>query len=227
MDYTQLRTEFALGLPENATAEQKEHFAYLCLHTYKEKQWSEETLDEYFADDFRDYSEEDFAQLPQLLRRDIRDLLLERGVWVEKGRNIRIADALFRAVHDEGEGGNWNEATNATPPQEGGYSEATARTRRDSAGNVHVSTDSYHRRSPSNGNIPQLFKAYVGEKDKFNGSVTDNFERKYKLFEERCEQAAISEDDMLRAFSVMLCGLAMQYYLDNIKNVASTITRQR
>ena len=99
-DYKKLCEAFSRGLPKDATEEQKRLFTYCCLVTYGKRKWKRDTLEEYFVEDFQDFTVDDFSNLPQLLRRDLRDHLRENGVMIPKGRNIKIAEALHRAVLD-------------------------------------------------------------------------------------------------------------------------------
>lgn len=78
-------------------------------------------------------------------------------------------------------------------------------------------------RAPGNmfhlrGNMANMFKAYGSEVYKYSGSSTDNFERRFMLFLELCEQADISKEDRHRTFSIVLGGSARQYYFDFFKS---------
>lgn len=63
-------------------------------------EWEGETLSEYFADDFANFSISDFKGLPNNDRQNLRDFLWKCGVYVRKGRGVPIADALSEVVHD-------------------------------------------------------------------------------------------------------------------------------
>lgn len=67
------------------------------------------------------------------------------------------------------------------------------------------------------GNLPTLFKAYHKNDDRYSGATVDNFERKYALFVERCDQSDICEEERRKAFSIMIFGAARQYYFDSLK----------
>lgn len=45
-----------------------------------------------------------------------------------------------------------------------------------------------------------LFKAYYGDENKYSVTKTDNFERKFMLFPERCDQADSPNEDCNQAF---------------------------
>lgn len=65
-----------------------------------------------------------------------------------------------------------------------------------------------------NHNTGSLFKAYRTENEKYSGSTDNNFDRKFVIFEERCDQMSLSEEDCHRAFSIMLFGNSKQFYFD-------------
>lgn len=67
-----------------------------------------------------------------------------------------------------------------------------------------------------------IMKAYSHPSDKYNGSLSDNLERKLTLFLERCDQSGINQADRPRAFSFMLDGAGVQYYFDSIKGKYSS-----
>lgn len=67
------------------------------------------------------------------------------------------------------------------------------------------------------GSMANLFKAYMGDEDKYDRSTKDNFERNFKMFLERCEQANIPCFDRHRAISIMLVDQALQYYRNVMK----------
>lgn len=47
--------------------------------------------------------------------------------------------------------------------------------------------------------------------------IRKSFERKLLLLKERCDRANIVEQNMSRAFSIMLTEKAQQYYFDYLK----------
>lgn len=63
-----------------------------------------------------------------------------------------------------------------------------------------------------------MFKAYSDNDDKYSGDPNHDFDQKYSLFLERCDQAEIdSEDDRRKAFSIMLTGEARKFYFQSLK----------
>lgn len=222
-------SRFSNGLPANATIEDKRAFAIHCAINYEKQNWHNDSLSEYFADDFRDFTVEDFTNIDTATRRNLRDLLRSRGVFVPKGRNIVIAQALHQVVQDDIP---WpeddtekpiNQASAMSPGKRNEPFALENRTqdRRDDGDTTETDNNSqskHDRQPPRNGNMANLFKAYSNDSDKYSGATTDNFERKFMLFLERCDQAAIPNDDRHRAFSIMLIGNARQYYFDNLKS---------
>ena len=69
--------------------------------------------------------------------------------------------------------------------------------------------------------LSSMMKSYAYESHKYSGSLRDNFEKKLKIFEERCEQCGISESEKPKAFSLMLTGVALEYYFSHVKGVIS------
>lgn len=62
-------------------------------------------------------------------------------------------------------------------------------------------------------------KAYAYEPQKYYGSLTDNFERKLKLLMERSEQCGVAPEEIPEAFSLILTGVALEYYFTHVKGV--------
>lgn len=62
-----------------------------------------------------------------------------------------------------------------------------------------------------------FLKTYSHQNHKYSGSHDDNFETKFALFCERCDQAVIPQDQRHLAFSTMLTGSALNVYLTHIK----------
>lgn len=52
------------------------------------------------------------------------------------------------------------------------------------------------------GNLSNLFKVYLSDDERYSGSTVDNFDRKYVLFQELCDQAGILDHNQARAFSI-------------------------
>lgn len=67
-----------------------------------------------------------------------------------------------------------------------------------------------------------MFRAYHENEDQYSGSTLENFDRKYALFEDRCDQSDLFEEDRSLAFSIMLCDWARQFYIDNCRGKDDT-----
>lgn len=69
--------------------------------------------------------------------------------------------------------------------------------------------------------LASMLKIYVEDAQKYSFALTDSFEHKYKLFEERCGQCGLSEEDKIIAFSIMLCAIAHPCYFFYIQSLSS------
>ena len=215
---------FANGLPDNADAEARLAFFKYCLSTYRRMDWTDKTLSEYFADDFKPFTLEHMNAIPNNDRRVMRDLLRKRGVFVRKGRGVLIADALYEVVQTDVP---WpdGESTDVDPP--GGDDNSRRGDQPSRTPNKDDDANSNSQRKPAgpNGNsggssngISNLAKAYHFDADRYSGMPTDNFDRKLCLFHERCQQSNVAADSKHLAFSIMLAGRARDFYFDNLRD---------
>lgn len=93
---------FCFRLLGDATRKDKQDFFLFRINTYHAKtQWCDSNLSEYFAGDIRSFTAEDFKNVVSDSRRTLRDLMYERGVYFQKGRNVFISDALHAAEKKE------------------------------------------------------------------------------------------------------------------------------
>lgn len=53
-----------------------------------------------FFENFMSFTKNDFNGLLVDLKRELRDTQRERGVYVPKRRNVKLAESLHQAVHD-------------------------------------------------------------------------------------------------------------------------------
>lgn len=74
------------------------------------------------------------------------------------------------------------------------------------------------------GTLSSLVMAYTNDEDRYSGAVTDNFDRKFRLFIERCDQADIPEEDQNRAFSIMLVGNARHFFFDSLSKILNLMS---
>lgn len=95
------RGAYPYGLPEDADDTVRADFTVAYTELYRNKNWKRETLSEYYAEDFKYFTKEKFAALPQAVKPDLRDLLRANGVYVPKERNVIIADAPRQAVEED------------------------------------------------------------------------------------------------------------------------------
>lgn len=234
-----IEARFATGLPDSADDETRLAFFNYCIENYKHMDWKGDSLSEYFADDFANFTVDNFASIPNNSRRTMRDLLRKRGVYVRKGRGVLISEALMEVVkedlpwpNNERESGEHSQIApnvNQTHERETGSGEERTRTDsqqqgmnngNDTRSNTGNKDDRHHNNaqvSYNRSNISNLSKAYYSDGDRYNGLPTDNFDRKLCLFEERCDQASVPNEDKQRAFSIMLAGRARDFYFDNLR----------
>lgn len=60
-----------------------------------------ELLWDFYVTDYANWTEQTFNQLDRKLKKGLRDLLVERGVYLFKGRHISMTTALLDVVCDE------------------------------------------------------------------------------------------------------------------------------
>ncbi len=92
--------KFAHGLPPDETSEELQEYAEYCLENYKDKKWTNDTLLEYYIDDFEQFSLNHFKGLEKNTRRLLRDHLLANGVYVSKGLGIEISAGLLTTCNE-------------------------------------------------------------------------------------------------------------------------------
>lgn len=175
---------FDCGLSKNATNEDKRSFADIRLRSYRwHTQWRQETLLKYFADDFRPFTVDDFKMISSDQRRNLRDLLCERGVYVPKGRNVFIADALHMVVQEDLP---WPEEklqhvieteTPSTKHPNQNAQEGPASSQQDEpTHDAEAKLPEKNEKPTPCVNMGNLFKAYSKEEDCYSDRTTVNFE---------------------------------------------------
>lgn len=169
-------------------------------------------LSEYFAEDLANFNENNFKSISTMLRRELRDILRARGVYVPKGRDILIADALFRVLQNELP---WPDDDDDAPDGIEVVKQPEAA----------PSTSHHHGTNISDASkaIANISKSYNRDEDRYNGKENDNFEHKVWIFKERCDQNAIDEVERSKAFSIMLYGHALQFYFDELQGKRLTV----
>lgn len=172
--------------------------------------WRDECLTEYFQENFRNVSKEQFKIMNGDLRRKFRDYFRGHGVYIPKSKNIHIYTALAQAIVENLE---WlrNESAHAgylsvlDVATDGGSS--TER-QTESRGQQGLLTQRVIRQS----NLLHLFKAYSDLNEKYSGDPINDSDQIFSLFIERCKQAEVdNEDDRRNAFSIMLAADAKKY----------------
>lgn len=191
------------------------------------------TLSEYFSEDFASFDAGMFTRVAKNDRRLLRDLLRKRGVYVRKGRGICISDALQELIQEHRPWPDDEDTSEClVPPGRGNLPSRNSpstelprpdSTRPDHRGmrNTAPEESNSNQRSdsspPHRSNISNLSKTYYNDKDRYSRLPTDNFDRKLCLFNERCDQSSVPENEKKRAVSIMLTGRARDFYFDNLQ----------
>lgn len=219
---------FRYGLPAEATLNDKQTFATHCRQNCRVQEWSGGSLSEYFADDYNEFTPDDVKAIYSNTCKNLRDLFRSRGIFVTKGRNVLITDALYRVAEEDLA---WREDDSDKPIKQNTkffsphkYQPNSGRPVSDHVGldkpvirNKYAPVLTYHRlaepctennRPWKRSNMANLLKAYTVDADKYSRATTYNLEHKFMLFLERCEQADILNEDRYCVFYIMLTGHA-------------------
>ena len=153
-----------------------------------------------FREDFEGWTATNFKNANNQYTQEIRIELQQRGVWVNKAKNIKLPDALYATLYNEQNGvrqpvgGGGGEFAPPVPPQ--------------------PPVDTAAR------DIINLSKMITTE-NKYSGQ-NDHFDTKLTIFNEYCSQLNISDDVVkAKAYSFILKDIALQHYLNN-KTAAET-----
>lgn len=198
---------FRQGIPDGADRTIRERFAWYSVWLYKSKGWCSDTLSEYFVDDFKSFSEADFAERSARTRRKLCHVLRRQGVYVKKGCNVLIATALHEVVQNEI---SWPEDDIEAPSNQQNWT--IPPTDRNNM-NRPSASETYS----TSRDISSMSKAWKRDEEGFPGKEGDKFERKVKIFNERCTQSGLDEADKPKAVSIMLKERALQYYFDHFQ----------
>ena len=71
------------------------------ISVYKEKNWRDDYLWEYFQEDFETFTKDTFALADTTSIRELRDILRAKGVYVKRARGKPIAKALADVLQQE------------------------------------------------------------------------------------------------------------------------------
>lgn len=171
-----------------------------------------------FREEFADMSEDHFKLSSEGLWRRFHDYLRTHGLYIPKSINVHIYPALSQAVNKE----LWclthevHHVENAHVIEAIQIFKDSAESRPDSK--IHYNSNNHI--ASHYPNTSHLFKAYSDNNDWYTGVPTDDFDQKFSLFIEHCEQAEIDhDDDRRKALSIMLAGDARKYYFQTLKNM--------
>lgn len=204
---------FKFGLRPDAGDTMRECFVRYCVRLYNKMNWKGSTSSDYFAEGFLLFDTLMFARVSSASRYDLRDTLREQGVYVKKGHQIFIPDALVKVVQNDLP---WPDDYDQAPRDENVTTIAT----NSGQGSVRPV---YGSNSDSSRHIASIWKSYHGTKDRYRGNEEDNFNHKYNIFKESCEQNGLEEMECLKAFLVTLTGRALQFYFNNYQGKRATI----
>lgn len=91
---------FGNGLPQIPSATDIKDFARFRIEVYRRENCSGSLLSLSFSEDFGEFSLHMFGALRQDTRRRLRDMLREKGVYVERRRGVTTRDALYAAARE-------------------------------------------------------------------------------------------------------------------------------
>eukprot|EP00171_Calliarthron_tuberculosum_P022824 IDg22824t1 len=204
-------TLFACGLPDEHDQQMEHNYARYRLDVYRKRhEWKGCLLREFFREDFSEFDQIMIRNLPLDVRRDLRTHLLETPScsaaltsWtpaILRRRPDTVSDATHGPAHL-----HVSNEENPVAPQD-----------------THIGENQEVPNTSRSHGFLSLMRTYTSSKDKYTGTLIDNFEQKLKVFNERCEQTGVQEHEKALAFSLMLDGTALHYYVDHIKNSTPT-----
>lgn len=207
--------KYSRGLPQNHTQQDQEAFARYRIAVYRKRSssWKNKLLKRYFKEDFEGFDQVMFRTLPLDVRRDLCSHLYSHGVYIPiHDEKISMPAALFKCKSEDL---TWPEdelPQLQTPVHD--VEHADEYHHEDLSGNSDAIRASRY-------GVGSMMKFYAYNTDKFSGALSDNFEKKLKLFNERSEQCCLTVQDKQKSFSLMLTGVALEYYFTHVKNIAS------
>lgn len=136
------------------------------------------------------------------------DFLRSRGIYIERGKGIRIVTALIKCLTSETfQGGNEKEPDQEPKDNEGDEEHNDFKNPK----NNTTKTDNFSSLSEIGG----LSNAYNG-RDKFIGKWEENLEESLVLYETLSKLCHLNTNEMSEALLIMLTGDAISYYTMNI-----------
>ena len=213
---------------------------------YKEFGWKWDNLGELYEMDFDQFRAEDFERCEHNTQVLLRNVLRSQGLYVKKGCGIKIARELAYAIHnktkwpdDDPEKPISSPSRTKTPiRQDPLYNQARRLAAEQSRSRSQSQSQSRSRQPPEDQVIDALArversghsrelmaiaKSYANDNYKYSGEATDSFNYKFTIFVNHCKRAKVSPDALLKAFPIMLTGIALEFYYINCRGKYHTI----
>ncbi|SLM35276.1 hypothetical protein LPUS_04445 [Lasallia pustulata] len=201
---------------------------------YKEFRWKGDDLGELYEMDFDQFRAEDFEQCEHNTQVLLRNVLQSQGLYVKKGHGIKIARELAYAIHNKMKWPDDDPKKPISSPsrtktpihQDPPYNQAWQL----AAEQSQLQSQSQSRQPPEDQVIDALarmemsghsrelmaiIKSYTNNNHKYSGEATDSFNYKFTIFVNHCKRAKVSPDALLKAFPIMLTGIALEFYYIN------------
>jgi len=217
----------------NATAtdiKEVKAFVNWRLSIYKKKGWKGFDLWESFIDDFESFTKDILNDLGKDRLKEIRDYLRENRVYIRKEARKLIADGLLGAIHettpskwptDNPTDGPTDDPTDDPTPALPSLSTApvqiiqpTPATTPLTLAQITQAIDQLTLQGSFGREITNLAKLYTDEA-KYSGEQ-DNFDFKFKIFQNYCLRAGVPKQAYVIAIPTMLRGLALKYYFTHL-----------
>jgi hypothetical protein len=203
------------------------------LSIYKENRWKGFDLWESFVDDFETFTKDILDNLGKDRLKRIRDYLRENSVFVQKEARKSIAEGLLATIHEPNPP-KWptadptpdNSTTddpslNDPSPNDPSPNEPTPNdptpTPTQTPAQITQAIDQLTLQGSFGREIANLTKFYTDEV-KYSGEQ-DNFDFKFKIFQNYCLRAGVPKQAYIIAIPTMLHGLALKYYFTHLKDL--------
>lgn len=233
--------KYGLGLPTSYADEDVSEYAEFRTKVYEETpKWKESELSAYFHEDFGTFSEEMFGLMSHDIKRKLRNILRERGVYVNTDRNVGTHVHLWNTAQKELE---WPEhdsnplqpASKRRDPSTTQPQNTNRRSIETRSTPIQEETEDTEEEEVEDGQTPvtdthlsrnetAVMYAYTkNHAGKFEGDMTDNLDLKLQMFHDKCDKAKLPMESRHLLFSEMLSGPALNFYLRNLKGKIHTI----
>ncbi|KAA6416336.1 MAG: glycosyl transferase [Lasallia pustulata] len=211
------------------------------IRTYKEFGWKGDELGELYEMDFDQFRAEDFERCEHNTQVLLRNVLRSQGLYIKKGRGIKIARELAHAIHTETKWPDDPEKpipsrTNTLIHQDPPYDQARRLAAEQSRSQPRQPEDRSCRpedqvidalaRMEMSGHGRELMaiaKSYTNDNHKYSGEATDSFNYKFTIFVDHCERAEVPQNALSKAFPTMLIGIALEFYYTNCRGKYHTL----